>query len=85
MDEGLRHKIREGNYLYVSENAIMFTSAEENNPVNSEFRAMMECICRLTSKALANGVPREHIIKQMISADGGRNTILSVIAEKMGA
>jgi hypothetical protein len=83
---GKRHRIitPEGNaYLFVSENDIQLTVADENSPKQREIRAATEALCRLASKAMKAGLPMLQIAEQFEKADMGRYGLLSEVAAKM--
>jgi hypothetical protein len=86
IDEGKRYKIETvdgNNYLYVSEQGMDFTSADENARKTEEFRSLMECICALATDLLGRGASLEEVEEHLINANGWRNTILSTVVEKI--
>jgi len=56
---GKRHRIETpdgNNYFFISDESIMITVADENDPKNAKERAYIESNCRIASKAMAAGV-----------------------------
>jgi len=71
-------------YLYVDNEALFITIANENSLLNVEHRTLLETLCRISSKALKSGVPLEVIREQMIAGDMGGRTILCEMADRIG-
>lgn len=70
-------------YLFVGDQELMATVPEENNPVQAETRALLECVCRLASKAMGNGLSLADVAEQMEKSGTGRSTILTEVAGKV--
>jgi len=83
---GQRHRIKTddgNNYMWISDESIMVTVADENASKNAKERAYIESNCRIASKAMAGGTPMITIAEQMEKADAGRCSLLGKMAQIM--
>lgn len=83
---GQRHRIRTeagNNYMWISDESIMITVADENDIKNAQERAYIESNCRIASKAMAQGVSMMAVAEQMEKADAGRCSLLGKMAQIM--
>jgi hypothetical protein len=71
------------NYLFIAEQDILVTVADENDPKRAKERAYIESNCRIASKAMHAGVPMIEVAEQMKKADAGRGSLLGQMAEIM--
>ena len=81
--DGKKHTItnRQGSfYFWTGPSDLMITVPYENRPENAEQRAMLETICRISSKALKGRLTLDDIVEQMRKGDSGRCTLLSEMA-----
>lgn len=67
-------------YFVVGPRSVEITVADENDPRNSEFRTLLETVCKVATLALEMGATHGDVAQMMVEGDLGRHTIVKDLA-----